>query len=174
MIFENLFDIFLSFLWKFAFIWHFYHLRIWPFLKLREAKFGLFYFLVPGTPVVEDICVCGGREPNSSQNFPIYGSRISFLDCLHQGSQTCGGFETPDIHDWLMRETLLVIFLRFLLGKNSVHLTRFDLYNIIKNFQKPFLQEKTWYPELFSTKEPLIYLFCKTQFLFLLFWTAYV
>ena len=29
----------------------FHHLRIWPFLKLLMAKFGLFYFLGPGNPV---------------------------------------------------------------------------------------------------------------------------
>ncbi len=28
----------------------FHHLRIWPFFKLLNAKFGLFYFLEPGNP----------------------------------------------------------------------------------------------------------------------------
>jgi hypothetical protein len=41
---------------KFSFkIWPlfglFHHLRIWPFLTLLMAKFGLFYFLGPGNPV---------------------------------------------------------------------------------------------------------------------------
>jgi hypothetical protein len=43
-IFKNIFGKFSS---KFGL---FHHLRIWPFLKLIMAKFGLFYFLGPGNP----------------------------------------------------------------------------------------------------------------------------
>jgi hypothetical protein len=51
MIFQNLFDVFFKFSMK---IWPFYHLRIWTFLKMLMAKFGLFYFLGPGIPALQE------------------------------------------------------------------------------------------------------------------------
>jgi hypothetical protein len=48
-----------------AFIWAFFHFfRIWPFLKLLMAKFGLFNFFGPGNPAsitVINVIRCGAE-----------------------------------------------------------------------------------------------------------------
>ncbi len=42
----------------------FHHMRIWPFLKLLKAKFGLFYFLGPGNPEALPLLLLKGKEYN--------------------------------------------------------------------------------------------------------------